>query len=419
MAKRFTRAQWEALQADFPIEERTPYEQSPEDTPKTTSKTTPFDGLQDVGFQERAEQSGQPFVPVTSEPTEPIGTQPTGPAGTQPTGPAGTQPTDPAGTQPTGPVNPPQKTWTSTDGTVFYDEKSYREYQDYLSGNRGNRQSAFDLLFQEFSQYGLGSLVEPLRGLITDPSVSSSEFTLRLRNSEAYQKRFAANAKRISKGLTALNEAEYLSLEDQYQNIMRRYGLPAKYYSKDKLGVQPAFENLIASDVSSIELEDRVQTAQERLFNAPPEVMRLLSDFYSGVISNGDALAYILDPENALNDIKRKVTAAEIGAGAAQSGLGIKRERAEQLGAFGVTGEKAQAGFQTVAGGLERGRQLSAIYQQDPYTQEVAETEVFGISGAPEARKRRQKIIKSEEATFGGQTGLSGGALSRDRAGQY
>jgi hypothetical protein len=356
-----------------------------------------------------------PIDPMGTQPTGPIGTQPTGPLGTQPTGPLATQPTGPIGTGPTGAF----QTFVAKDGTVFSDFKSYSEYQSFLEGKRGERQSAFDLLFQEFSRYGLGSLVEPLRGLITDPSVSASEFTLRLRGTDAYKKRFAANEKRIGKGLTALNEAEYLSLEDQYQNIMRRYGLPSKYYSKDELGVQSAFENLIASDVSSLELEDRVQTAQERLYNAPPEVMRLLSDFYSGVISNGDALAYILDPENALSDIKRKVTAAEIGAGAAQSGLGIRRERAEQLGAFGVTGEKAQAGFQTVAGGLERGRQLSAIYQQDPYTQEVAETEVFGITGAPEARKRRQKIIKSEEATFKGQTGLTGGALSRDRAGQY
>ena len=32
---------------------------------------------------------------------------------------------------------------------------------------RAERQSAYDLLFQQFNQYGLGALVEPLKGLIT------------------------------------------------------------------------------------------------------------------------------------------------------------------------------------------------------------------------------------------------------------
>jgi hypothetical protein len=56
---------------------------------------------------------------------------------------------------------------------------------------------------------------------------------LLLRQTDAYQKRFAANAARINKGLRALSEAEYLALEDGYQTIMRNYGLPASYYTKD------------------------------------------------------------------------------------------------------------------------------------------------------------------------------------------
>lgn len=319
----------------------------------------------------------------------------------------------------------PTKTWTATDGTVFYDQKSYGEYQDYISGRRADRQSAFDLLYQEFSSYGLGSLVEPLRGLIQDPSVSSSEFTIRLRGTEAYKKRFGANAKRIAKGLSAISEAEYLGLEDQYQNIMRRYGMPNKYYSKSELGVQPVFENLISSDVSSVELEDRVQTAYDRVINAAPEVKASLREFYPN-ITDGDILAYSLDPENALNDIKRKVTAAEIGAGAAQAGLLGKTPqeraayaaRAEELARLGVTGEQARAGFQTVAAVAPRARQLSAIYGEDPLTQLEVESEVFGTTGAVEARKKRERLVGREQAAFSGSAGTTQGALARERAGQ-
>jgi len=92
-------------------------------------------------------------------------------------------------------------------------------------------QSAYDILLTEFGQYGLASLVEPLKNLIVS-GPSSAELTLALRATDAYKKRFAANTERIKKGLTALNEATYLGLEDKYQSVMRNYGLPATYYAK-------------------------------------------------------------------------------------------------------------------------------------------------------------------------------------------
>jgi hypothetical protein len=62
---------------------------------------------------------------------------------------------------------------------------------------------------------------------------------------------------------------------------------------------------------------------------------------------------------------------------------------------------------------------LASIYQQDPYTQATAESEVFKLTGQQEARKQRQKITGLEKATFGGQSGVTSGALARDRAGGY
>ena len=52
-----------------------------------------------------------------------------------------------------------------------------------------NRQSAFDLLKAQFDQYGLGALVDPLKGLIQE-NISPSEFAVRLRQTEPYKKRF-------------------------------------------------------------------------------------------------------------------------------------------------------------------------------------------------------------------------------------
>ena len=54
-----------------------------------------------------------------------------------------------------------------------------------VAENKAARQSAYDLLYNEFERYGLASLVAPLKDLITS-GVSPSEFTLKLRETDAY-----------------------------------------------------------------------------------------------------------------------------------------------------------------------------------------------------------------------------------------
>jgi hypothetical protein len=277
--------------------------------------------------------------------------------------------------------------------------------------------SAYALLLSEFTKYGLESLVTPLKNLVQE-GYTKEEFSIALQNTEAYQKRFAANTDRIAKGLSVLSPAEYIGLEDQYQNVMRNYGLPASYYTKGTLGVQEGFNKLLANDVSAIELEDRVVTAQKRVLDAAPEVTTALKQFYPD-ITNGDILAYTLDPTKGLTEIKRKITAAEIGGAALSAGLQTSLTDAEYLRRYGVTAEAAKQGYATIGGGLERGRQLSAIYQQPDYNQAVAEEEVFNLPGQTEAQQKRKKIIGLEKATFGGQTGVTSGALGQNRAGSY
>jgi hypothetical protein len=318
------------------------------------------------------------------------------------------------------------KVYTASDGQTFTDQAAFVDYEVSLretgtqakliaDQNKAERKSAYDLLLSEFKQYGLDALVTPLKSLIEE-GVSPSEFTLRLRETDAYKKRFAANAQRVAKGLRALSEAEYIGTEDQYQDVMRRYGMPESYYTKGELGIQSGFEKFLAGDVSAVELEDRIQTAQNRVVNSNPEVAKALKEFYPG-ISNGDILAYVLDPANAIENIKRKVTAAEIGGAAIQSGLKTGMTRAEELAAAGVTKQQAQQGFQTVAEVAPRGSQLAEIYGQSPYTQTTAEQEVFGLAGATEASKQRKKLTQLETAAFSGSAGS--GAIARDRAGAF
>lgn len=273
--------------------------------------------------------------------------------------------------------------------------------------------SAYDLLYQQFNDLGIGALVPELKTFIEE-GISGPEFTLRLRQTDAYKKRFAANAQRVAKGLRALSEAEYIGKEDAYQDIMRRYGLPESYYTRGEMGRQEGFEKLIAGDVSDVELEDRISTAQRRVINANPEVAQALKTFYPG-ISQGDILAYTLDPSKAIEDIKRKVTAAEIGGAAVRAGLTTSAADAEYLQRYGVTKEQADQGYQNVAQVLPRASQLSDIYKQGPYTQATAEQEVFNLPGQVEAQRQRRKLTELETSAFSGKSGV--GAIARDRAG--
>lgn len=315
-------------------------------------------------------------------------------------------------------MNAAVETWKVTAGKEATNAATKKAAADARAKALADRTSAFDLLRDQFDQWGMADLVEPIRALIQDENVSPSEYAIRLRQTAPYQTRFKANAERVKNGLAAITEAEYLQLEDQYQNIMRNYGLPQSYYARGKYGVQEGFQNFIANDVSAVELEDRIMNAQNRVINSNPEVLAALKNFYPD-INNGEILAYVLDPKNALDQIKRKITAAEIGGAATQAGLKTGMERAQELGAAGVTKAQAQEGFRTVAEVAPRGGQLAAMYGESPYTQQTAEQEVFGLAGSVDAAKQRKKLVGLERASFAGQAGTAQGALGRERAGNF
>ena len=207
-------------------------------------------------------------------------------------------------------------TFTNVPSAIYEDSST----TDDAEARRRAGQSAYDILLAEFSQYGLASLVEPLKALIQS-GPSSAELTLALRATDAYKKRFAANPERIKKGYAALNEASYLALEDGYQNVMRNYGLPASYYSKDSMGRQAGFETLIGGDVKVPELEERIILGKNQLLEAPVETRQAFTQFFPD-ITEGDILGYVLNPEKGLSEIKRKVSAAQIG-GKAEAALSL------------------------------------------------------------------------------------------------
>jgi hypothetical protein len=323
----------------------------------------------------------------------------------------------------------PTQTYTATDGTKFTDQAAYATYQaslnqtladknaanlvakSELAAKTAERQSAYDLLYSQFKQYGLESLVTPLKSLITS-GASPSEFTIKLRETPEYQKRFSANKARVANGFTAIDEATYLALEDKYQSIMQNYGLPPQYYAKGDLGTQEGFTKLIGNNVDAITLEERILEGK-KLNNSTKQVLDAAKQFYPS-LTDGDFLAYVLDPSNALSDIKRKVTAAEIGGAQIGAGLQATAAGAEALAGAGVTGSQYQQAAPFISEAAKRGSELASFYGQGTYDQATAEAEALNLAGGAEAAAKRKKITALATADFSGSSGV--GALGREKA---
>ena len=263
---------------------------------------------------------------------------------------------------------------------------------------------------------GLEALADAAIDAIMKEDTESGRI-LALRSSPAYQLRFAANAERIKNGFAAIDEATYLGLEDSFQSILQNYGMPEKYYKRGELGVQQYLADAIARNIDPVTFEERVMEGQ-KVVNANKATFDAAKQFYP-TLTDGDFLDYVLNPKNAIEDIKRKVTASEIGGAQLGAGLQATASNAETLARAGVTGKQYQNKATEIAEASLRGGQLAAIYGQDPYTQQMAEQVQLDTPGSVESLKKTKKISGLESAEFGRRTGLTGGALARDRAGGY
>jgi hypothetical protein len=270
-----------------------------------------------------------------------------------------------------------------------------------------NRQSIITILQDRFSKYGLSGLASKIKDLAIDGATEAT-ITLGLQATDEYKQRFSANDIRIKNGLSVLQPAEYLNLEDGYRQVLRSYGLTA--FDNDAY-----VQQFISNDVSPTELSNRVVTAVQRVQNADPAVAKQLKDYYG--IGAADMVAYVLDPQQQFQKIQRQVAAAEIGVAAAKQGLTAGVGVAEQLAAQGVTQAEAQKGYSTIADILPTAEKLSAIYGETTakYGQSQAEQEVFNSLAS--AQRARQKLTSLELAQFGGQSGLSKTALKSSTSG--
>jgi hypothetical protein len=271
------------------------------------------------------------------------------------------------------------------------------------------QQDVYSTIVDRLNRYNLGGLAPLIKKLAIEGATEAT-IMLRLQDEPIYQERFKANQSRISKGLKALTPAEYLTLEDDYRQVLRAYGL--KQFDNDAYVSQ-----FLANDISVSELSNRVVTAVQRVRNADPAVSSMLKNYYG--ITNNDLVAYVLDPNQQFQKIERQVAASEIGVAAGRQGFNIGVPVAEQLAAQGITQAEAQRGYATIADILPTAEKLSDIYGTTLESYGLAEGEQEVFNQLASAQRKRQRLVSREVAEFSGQAGVGRGSLGTATGGQY
>lgn len=257
-------------------------------------------------------------------------------------------------------------------------------------------------------EWGIAELYDDAVRLIRE-GLDGDAITLQLQETQSFKTRFSANEDRRRKGLPALSPGEYIATERQYRQVLRQYGLPEGFYdSNDDV------KNFLRNDVSPAELAQRAQAAQKVWLSGNADYRSTWRDFYG--LTDGAAIAAMLDPKTAMPIIDQQVAAAQIGAAAKRQGLGVDRRRAEELGALGVDEQAALTGYGQIAATAGTDQGIAKRFGED-FT--LAEQEDDRLLGLASARRKRQRLYGAEQGLFAERGGSAEGALSREAAGQY
>jgi hypothetical protein len=255
-----------------------------------------------------------------------------------------------------------------------------------------SNETATTILTNTLKFYGLNEpeLVNEIRAALANRTITGAssvdEIGIQLRESPAFQRRFAANEARRAAGKPVYSVTQTLLLESQYRKNLRDSGMPAGFYDDPT-----SLQNFLINDISPDEILSRVTQGYQAVRNADPTVINELKTLYN--LDDGSIAAFFVDPAKAQDNILRAARAAEIGAQARkQAGIGLTAQTAEELVRQGISESEAQTGFTTY-------KQQESLYRplmgEEEITQEEAIAGTLGTSAQAAqrvgTRKRRRK----------------------------
>src|SRR5512139_3951503 len=243
---------------------------------------------------------------------------------------------------------------------------------------------AYNRLKSILDQYGLSSLAEKILTYVQE-GMSDDSIMLELQGTVEWKQRFSANEARRKAGLPVLPPAEYLATERAYRQVMTEAGLPPGFYDTNS-----DFTDFLSKDMSPAELKGRVDTAAAFVQNKDPRGLAFMKRWYT----DGDLIAFALDPKRAAPLIEKSFQAASIGGIADGQGLAVGKATAEQLAAAGVDDSRARDAFTSLGAQKPTLDLLSSISGSGSITgDELAKAALLGDA----ATSKKVEKLKSAE----------------------
>jgi hypothetical protein len=259
----------------------------------------------------------------------------------------------------------------------------------------GGAASAMAIVNQVLTQYGLQSLTTWAWNEITQ-GASSDQVTMDMYQTPQFQDRFPGIAARQAAGLPAISPASYVSYEDSLAQMENQYGLP-----QGMLTNPATVSAFIGQDVSTAEVQQRVENGYQAVAYSPPEVRQAFTQYF-GPSGDGALAAYFLDPKAALPLLTQQATAAQMGGTAAIGGVQMTEQDAMELAGLGQTES-------SIGSGIANLEQHAPLYEasvtEQPGSLEEGTQGVesqFGLS-----QQATQQVIQRQEqreAAFAGPT---------------
>jgi hypothetical protein len=276
----------------------------------------------------------------------------------------------------------------------------------------------------------VNSLMDTIKGVYAvNVAPTTGQIKTAINTSQAYKTRFKGNEtirQRMANGQgrpgdQILSPAEYIALENTYRTIFSDAEMPAGYYDN-----VDDFANLIGNGVSASELKSRVDTAGSALREADSATLNTLQQYYN--LSQGDLVAYLLDPTRAMpilegrqtqgqyglnsrEELQRQYATAQVGGAAARQGMDAGQALSEEIVQQGK-GQYAEQAFAQAGAENENVKRLGSLYGEPLDFKDMVK-ETLSLTGGVESGKKRRKFASKERAAFGGQSAIDKTSLSR------
>lgn len=256
---------------------------------------------------------------------------------------------------------------------------------------------AKEIILNTLAQYGLDKAQDEGGKSLADwawnrylETGDADQVMIELRSRPAFKARFPAYDELARQG-RALSPAEYVQYESTIYSMLQQYGVPDGIFN-----TPDTITKMLLNNVSATEASERLAINAEASMTAPPEVRQALQEFYG--VTQGDMIAYWLDPDQALPKLRQRYVAAQISGAAAERQFALGQVEAERLSSLGYTYEQARAASENAGQmrGLSEGEQ--AVSARELLASQL---------GDVQAQTQVMRAAQSRQARFAGGGGAS------------